>query len=1497
MKTNLLKGLFLLISTLFSLAVGTSIYGQQLVHYWNFNDNTSEATLLAPSSSLINGAGINHIQGGSSLIEIPGTGQGFDVENLNAQNGDLSETHLRFNNPIGGQLVFSLPTTGFEDVVINFATRRSAQGAGDQTWSYSTDGISYTTFSTIQPANGNPTLATLDFSAINGVNNNPNFKLKVEFSLGAGGTGGNNRFDNFTMHASPIATEALIHYWNFNDNTSQTTLLTPSFSVVSGAIISHIQGGASLIEIPGTGQGFDVDNLNARNGDLAETHLRFNAPIGGTLIFDVPTTGFEEITVKFATRRSGSGAGNQLWSYSLDGTNFITFTTINPVDGNPSLQTLDFTSIIGINDNANFKLKVEFEAGSAGTGGNNRFDNFTVDGYPIGGGDAFAPVVSFSPSNLSTNVSIGVNPIISFNEAIRLINDDAINATNILSAINLKLNDENGANVPFTVSVNANDIQIIPSSTLLNNQQYYLEVIENTIEDLSDNPIDATQSIQFTTISQQTSFNTGDLLFVAYRMNATATEDEIALLSLVDILPGTIINFTDSKFTSNAQAQCAGGIQWTAGQNSCITAGSIITIQTSAMLSNSGDVTGAGFGLSSGGDQVIVYTGSATNPNYITALTSIDWLTDNTTCGGSLSMIPTGLTDGLTSVNLSTAEGNESGNSVNAYYNGTQVGTPTQLTTSILDPQNWVVSGSGTSPQEWPVYGFPGAPTVSTSTVLNTTTIEVIFNADLDETSATTLSNYTGISDLASATMTNNGAANDTVTLTYSTPFSGGTNYTLIISGVENASQIAMNCPYNFDFNFNTQVSFASNFMVVNEEDGTFDITFNVDYPTVSSVDLVVQGIGSTAGINDLALSNQTINFSGTTTTHTISVTINDDNDFEQKSEYLFISLRNPVNCEIMGDTLFSLYIIDDENNGPIAQNKLSLNYIGSVDPSGNQTSTCEVVSYDPETKRLFSTSAIAGFLDILDFSNPTNVTSISQIDMNPYGGVTSVAVKNGIVAVASPNENEELDGSVVFFDTDGVYISQVTVGALPDMIVFTPDGSKVLTANEGQPTIDYSLDPEGSISIIDISVGIENVTQANVTTLLFTNFNAQESSLIASGVRKTKLTSTLSQDIEPEYITIDPASQKAWVSLQENNAMAEINLQNLTISNVWALGTKDYSLPGNGFDASDNNGEILIANWPVKGFYMPDAVANYSVGGVNYLISANEGDEKEYGSFVERVAVGSNDYTLNESNFSNANFLKKSENLGRFRASNLNGSVNNDGIYEEIYAVGSRSFSIWNASSQSMVYDSGDDFEMITSSSNEFGGLFNSDHEDNSFKSRSRAKGPEPEGVAVATLSDRTYAFVSLERIGGVMVYDVTNPIAPEFDSYVNNRSVTAYDGDHGPETMVFITAENSPTENSYLIVANEISGTLTIYEVEDNTIGLNELANKPATFNVFPNPSSKDLVYFNRMADVTVVDLLGNSVFEGKNQLTLDITNYTQGMYLIHTSDGATSRLVVTK
>ncbi len=692
-----------------------------------------------------------------------------------------------------------------------------------------------------------------------------------------------------------------------------------------------------------------------------------------------------------------------------------------------------------------------------------------------------------------------------------------------------------------------------------------------------------------------------------------------------------------------------------------------------------------------------------------------------------------------------------------------------------------------------------------------------------------------------------------------------------------------------------TQIAFSSNFIVTNENQGNLNITLNLTNPSTSSVQLTVKGEPfSTANASDFTLVTQTLNFTAaSSTTQTITIPIIDDATIEQHAEYFVLTLENPIGLTVGTNAYATIYIKDNETTAPIANNNITLDYVGSFDPSGASASTCEIVAHDPISQRLFTISAVSKKLEIINFSNPTNLSIVNSIDMSLYGGITSVAVKNGIVAVASPNTNEQLNGSVIFFDTNGTFLKQVTVGALPDMITFTPDGTKVMTANEGQPSNDYSVDPEGSVSIINIAGGIPSLSQSDVTTIDFTAYNAIEATLIAGGIRKVKASSTLSQDLEPEYITISSDSQKAWISIQENNAILEINLTTNTIVDIWSLGTKDVSLPGNGMDISDNNSQTLIANWPIKAYYTPDGVANYNVGGINYLVTANEGDEKEYTAFTERTTISA--ASLDATSFPNATMLKANNNAGRMRITNANGNTDIDTAYEELYCLGSRSFSIFNAQTKQLVYDSGDDFERYTALNASISNLFNADHSDNVKKGRSRAKGPEPEGITLAHLNGSTFAFITLERVGGVMLYDITNPNDVKFVDYKNSRNVSAYGGDNGPEGVIFIKAENTTTGKNYVAVANEISGTISLFEVNTTNLSNNTFNLEPKTFVIFPNPSEKGIVYFNRTADYELYDFSGKMIKAEKNALTINTSQLVSGIYLVKTSEGITKKLII--
>ena len=309
----------------------------------------------------------------------------------------------------------------------------------------------------------------------------------------------------------------------------------------------------------------------------------------------------------------------------------------------------------------------------------------------------------------------------------------------------------------------------------------------------------------------------------------------------------------------------------------------------------------------------------------------------------------------------------------------------------------------------------------------------------------------------------------------------------------------------------------------------------------------------------------------------------------------------------------------------------------------------------------------------------------------------------------------------------------------------------------------------------------------------------------------------SVAEDLEPEYITVSRNSLTAWVTLQENNAIAEIDIRSGEVTSITSLGLKDHSVAGNGLDASNRDDEINIATWPVFGMYQPDSIASYQVRGQTFLVTANEGDSRDYDGFSEEERV--KDLTLDPTAFPDAATLQENENLGRLKTTNVNGDTDDDGDFDQIFSYGTRSFSIWTADGD-LVFDSGDDIAQITASA--LPDDFNSNNDENdSFDARSDDKGTEPEAVVLAKIRGQTYAFIGLERMGGIMIYDVTDPAAPVFVDYVSNRDFAGdaeagTAGDLGPEGMTFISGEDSPTGHPLLVVANEVSGTTTVFKID---------------------------------------------------------------------------------
>jgi len=489
----------------------------------------------------------------------------------------------------------------------------------------------------------------------------------------------------------------------------------------------------------------------------------------------------------------------------------------------------------------------------------------------------------------------------------------------------------------------------------------------------------------------------------------------------------------------------------------------------------------------------------------------------------------------------------------------------------------------------------------------------------------------------------------------------------------------------------------------------------------------------------------------------------------------------------------------------------------------------------------------------------------------------------------------------VVFFDQNGTFLKQVTVGAMPDMITFSPDGNYVLTANEGEPKADYSVDPEGSVSVIDVAGGIASLTQAHVTTATFTSFNAQAAQLRAQGIRiyggLAASPSTVAQDLEPEYIAVRADSRTAYITLQENNGVAVLDLATKQITAIRPVGYSDVRQFGHGIDASDQSGDVLIANWPIKGMRQPDAIAAFEVGGTSYLLTANEGDARDYSGFSEQVRLGSNGYVLDPTAFPSAALLKNNSVLGRLNVTNKTGDTDGDGDFDEVYAYGGRSFSIYNATTGAETYDSGNLLERVTATDAIYGTIFNASNgfgEAPTRKNRSDDKGPEPEGVTTGLIGNNLYAFVSMERVGGVMVFNINNPASPVLEAYVNNRSLTAGTGDLGPEGIVFVSATNSPTGQPLLILANEVSSTVSVYAIQTTVLATTP-ARTAAPLLLYPNPAQGATVHLSRPVSGTLTDLLGRPVRQLLAADHFETVGLGAGVYVLRATDGATSKLIV--
>ena len=499
---------------------------------------------------------------------------------------------------------------------------------------------------------------------------------------------------------------------------------------------------------------------------------------------------------------------------------------------------------------------------------------------------------------------------------------------------------------------------------------------------------------------------------------------------------------------------------------------------------------------------------------------------------------------------------------------------------------------------------------------------------------------------------------------------------------------------------------------------------------------------------------------------------------------------------------------------------------------AGGAALGAEVIAYDAARGLVYVVGANG--LDALNATTGALAFSIpkSQIQVPgggaalPLGTGNSVAINGDNLAIAFDGATAGSAGVVAVFTvnaggTAATWRATAEVGVIPDMITFTPDGTRLLVAIEAEPTAGYATDAPGGLAVIDVAAWTS-------TFYGFNAFDAQVSALRAAGIKinnaipgsDTANTALPSVDLEPEYITI--SGDRAFVTIQEANALGVFNLNAANGPVGWTavlpFGLSNYSLAGNGIDTSDRDGGAIIRNVPINGMFQPDAIVSFVQGGITYLVTANEGDAREYGGtgnvFNEAVriadlvpATGSTapagmprlDATL----LAQVQSRRGDTDLGRLEVSRWTGDTDGDGDLDRLEAFGSRSFSIWQvggtdaAPTITQVYNSGQLIDQVIAS--QLPALYDDGRSDN--------KGSEPEHVTIGTIDGSRYAFVGLERSNANLVFRIDGPSNVVFTGILRQA------GDVGPETSAFIPASGSTPAR--LAVANEVSTTTSVFNL----------------------------------------------------------------------------------
>lgn len=545
--------------------------------------------------------------------------------------------------------------------------------------------------------------------------------------------------------------------------------------------------------------------------------------------------------------------------------------------------------------------------------------------------------------------------------------------------------------------------------------------------------------------------------------------------------------------------------------------------------------------------------------------------------------------------------------------------------------------------------------------------------------------------------------------------------------------------------------------------------------------------------------------------------------------------------------------------------------------------------AYDASSERIFVASPGENKLYTFDISNTDKVFQDSTINLNIYQTeVSAIAARQGVVALTFINNLPQARGKLVLLDTAGQLINQFTVGAYPSFVRFSSDGRYLIVGNEGPPADDYSVDPMGSVSVLQIlSANPSVLTQNDVFTIGFKGLDSTDYHplLRIYGNDGQQLPS---QDIEPEDIALLPGSTKAVVSLQENNGIALIDFGSFSLDTVHGLGWQSHQDSSDGLDGSAQNQRINIRGYKnLFGLYQPKGLAALQQLGKNYILSANQGAYRAYSGYDETQLVKNT--ALNPSTIPDRSQYIEDSLIGSLRLTKTMGNARNVFIYDSMFTFGTRSWSVWD-DSLNLVWDSGDDLAewLAQAFPNQFNSLANSNQ---SYKQASPHFGPEAHLVTYGEVDGTPYAFVGLKQMGAVAIYDLSNIQSPQQVSLLLDRdfSLAASDpqsGDQGITDLSFVPANLSPNGLELLIASHGVSGSLSVYELGQG-IGQKEWPSNVGNWRVYPNPSS-GVLQSNHQQTVKVYSSRGEFITTIKAGEQVDLSILPTGYYLLRNAEG---------